>query len=347
MQSLNATLKLQRFLELNGGTFPPIATIGEYFEAERKEFNWSLKDLEDNDDIAKGWRYEFLFRRRLNLSHDDEILLDPRPPAPPVRGNTYNLAWRNYFRTVLKRGHWFSFATWPTVTFHVAENKILAGREQRGEGDAEGRTIVVTFFEDTGASSPAMRVVQPVERSGTSLRPRLLTLAELLQTCGEQVPHEVSRSSAAEVELYLEERLAQHDLRRFNGALETDADDRWTYTLSDEGNAEDEFMTETLIGHHTKMSLARCLERIAGDDRKLSWNLALGTLKTRVGPLLAIPLDPPVPPVPGAGRGRRGATTSTTAPPPPTTTTPPPTPPPPPPRGGRGRRGRGDGRGRA
>ena len=128
------------------------------------------------------------------------------------------------------------------MVFHVAENKVLAGREQRGEGDAEGRNLVVTFFEDTGASSPASRVVQPVDRSGSGLRPRLLTLAELLQTCGEPVPPALSRSSAAEIEIYLEERLAQHDLRIFQGALETDAADRWTYSLSNEANAEDEFL---------------------------------------------------------------------------------------------------------
>ena len=203
--------------------------------------------------------------------------------------------------------HWFSFAAWPAVVFHVAENKILAGREHRGEGDAEGRNIVITFFEDTDTSSPAMRVVRPVDRSGAGFRPRLLTIAELLQTRGEQVPLDMSGSSSADVELYLEERLAHRELRRYSGALETDAANRWTYTLSDDSNAEEEFMAEVPLGQHTKVTLARCLERLSGDDRRTSWGLAVATLKPRVEALLAIRLDPPVPPAAAAGRGRRGA----------------------------------------
>ena len=140
-------------------------------------------------------------------------------------------AWRNYIRIVLKPGLWYSFAAFRRVVFHVAENKILAGREQRGEGDAEGRVIVITFFEDSEGSSPASRLVQPVDRSGTGLKPRISTVAELIKACGEPLPADVARLSVAEQEAYLEERFAAHDLRRFTGALETSADDRWTYAL--------------------------------------------------------------------------------------------------------------------
>jgi len=56
MHTLNATLKLSRYLELNGG-FPPHAALAEHLDAERQELSWSVQDLNDNQEIAKGWRY--------------------------------------------------------------------------------------------------------------------------------------------------------------------------------------------------------------------------------------------------------------------------------------------------
>ena len=182
-------------------------------------------------------------------------------------------------------------------------------------------------------------MVHPVNRSGTGLQPHLLTLAELLKTCGEEVTEEMTSASAADIEIFLEERLAYHDLRRYKGTLETDADDRWTYTLIEEGNAEDEFVSEIVAGSHTKMALARCLERLNGDDRKRSWNLNLQSLQTLVQDFVDFEVVSPAPPargrggrggppaLPARGRGGRGG-------------------PPAPPararggRGGRGRRGR-------
>ena len=76
-------------------------------------------------------------------------------------------------------------------------------------------------------------MVHPVNRSGTGLQPHLLTLAELLKTCGEEVTEEMSSVSAADIEIFLEGRLAYHDLRRYKGTLDTDADDRWSYTLTE------------------------------------------------------------------------------------------------------------------
>ena len=55
MHTLNATLKLSRYLELNGG-FPHIEAIAEHLEVERQELNWNIQELNDDLEIAKGWR---------------------------------------------------------------------------------------------------------------------------------------------------------------------------------------------------------------------------------------------------------------------------------------------------
>ena len=155
LMTMNATLKVTRYLEGHDREFPEANILDEYLVAETKELRWGTNAIdEDGDEIAKGWRFEFLFRKRFNLSPDEAIEMEPPPPVPPVVGNDYNRAWRNYFRSVLKRGHWFSFTTWPRVVFQIAENKILAGREQRGDGDAEGRNFVVIFFEDFLSAHP-------------------------------------------------------------------------------------------------------------------------------------------------------------------------------------------------
>ena len=163
-----------------------------------------------------------------------------------------------------------------------------------------------------------MRVVHPVDRSGPGLHPRLLTVAELLQTCGEEVPQDISRSSAADIEIFLDERCASHDLRRYKGTLETDAEDRWTCTLQEEDNAEDDSMAETLVGTHTKMVLARCLERLTGEDRRKCWSSNLQDLQARAQALVDFQVVPAAPPGPrgrgggrargakGKGKGRRG-----------------------------------------
>ena len=53
MHTLNATLKISRYLELNGG-LPQHEALAEHLEAERKELSWSIQGLEDNQEIAKG-----------------------------------------------------------------------------------------------------------------------------------------------------------------------------------------------------------------------------------------------------------------------------------------------------
>ena len=73
MHTLNATLKLTRYLELNGG-FPPHAALVEHLDAERQELSWSVQDLSDNQDIATGWRY-FCFKGPSTQSRGSNIAL--------------------------------------------------------------------------------------------------------------------------------------------------------------------------------------------------------------------------------------------------------------------------------
>ena len=115
-------------------------------------------------------RLEYLHRTRLGLSPDGCLILaDEQPPANPgSSGGTFAIAWRNYIKTILKRGFWYNFSCWPSVFFYVSENKTLAGKEDKtNEGKASGRKLVVTFFEQRGDG-----LVHRVDEEECALRPR-------------------------------------------------------------------------------------------------------------------------------------------------------------------------------
>ena len=81
----------------------------------------------------------------------------------------------------------------PSVVIYVAENKTLAGKEDRAyEGEAMGRKLALVFFEDADAG-----MVRRVDRGCVGMQQELLTLAELLQTLGGiDVPADPERTTA-------------------------------------------------------------------------------------------------------------------------------------------------------
>ena len=124
----------------------------------------------------------------------------PAGPAPPAFGGPFVGAWRNYIKTVFKKGFMYKLSCRPSVHFYVAENKTLAGKEEKGYAEeALGRKLAVAFFEKVGES-----LVQRVNREGTSLHQTPLSVAELMQTIGGiDVPHDPERTAAA-TEILLE-----------------------------------------------------------------------------------------------------------------------------------------------
>ena len=91
-------------------------------------------------------------------------------------------------RSVLQKGFMFRISQRPETLVYVSENKSLAGKEDKAtDGEASGRKLVVTFFED-GDDGLAHRV----DREGCTLRPQLLSIAEILQILGFIVPPDLT-----------------------------------------------------------------------------------------------------------------------------------------------------------
>ena len=217
-------------------------------------------------------------------------------------------------RQVLQRGHWYFFQEKREALFYVLENKVLPGRAEIPAGEAVGRKLTVAFFERLGNEG----LVRPVDRSSQALSPQLLTLAELLQTCGlGDLAHDPSRTSA-ETELLLEAKYLDLELRRHKGLPEPTAQDPNSFLLEADDNAEDKLLEDLQHDDLTKLAFARTLqryERLAPrESLKDAWATKWEALRGRVDTLLPHPPAPPAPaapargaraaPGPQAGRGR-------------------------------------------
>ena len=103
IQTLNASLKLM-FFEEHNQTFPSDEDLLPHLEAERAEHRLALGAV--GPDVAHGWRSEFLYRDRFNLSGADRDLVADGAAAhvaPVVPGGSFGVAWRNYLKNVLQK----------------------------------------------------------------------------------------------------------------------------------------------------------------------------------------------------------------------------------------------------
>lgn len=251
-------------------------------------------------------RSEFLYRERLGLSSDNHRLLHEPGNAPPVHVPTgpFVGAWRNYIKTLFVRGLWYKVLN---TLFYINENKTLAGKEARNNaGEALGRKLALTFFEDAGRG-----LVRRVNQERLALSSQLLTPAEVLQVCGFALPLDADRT-AADTEVLLEAQYEDLDIERFEGEVDAVTDEVHIYNLGDPINAEVAYAVCQVP--RTKMVLARALQRIGAFDPDETlqsvWALPLQTLEARAAPHLPVLVAPPVLPVArGRGRGRgRGRT---------------------------------------
>ena len=271
--------KVTHWMDGHEGTLPSDEALEPHLQAASQSIKWAMQELEQ-EDIARGWRTQMLFRDRFNLGPEDFNLVVQRHSALTENlKDPYALTWRTYCRAVLGRGRFYKVGS---VIFYINENKVLAGREQRGEGEAVGRNLVITFFEDL-PDHPGM--VRRIEREGGSMHPRQMTLAELLQSCGVVLPCDPARTSA-ESERLLEEAWDTQDITRFSANLETEGLEVHIYSITDEVDAEEAFVREEPFEGLTKIALARFLERTGGPPRRTSWSRSLQSLRDEVRPLL-------------------------------------------------------------
>ena len=185
-----------------------------------------------------------MFQDRFNLASADRNLLVedvPAGPAPHAVGGPFVGAWRNYIKTVFKKGFMYKLSCKPSAHFYVAENKTLAGKEDRAyEGEALGRKLAVVFFE----AGPG-GLFRRVNRETLGMHQELLTLAELLQTVGGiDVPLDPTRT-AAQTEVLIESFFQDLEILRIVCSVEPAAPGVHIYSLGLDLNAEAAFALDT------------------------------------------------------------------------------------------------------
>ena len=302
LHALNSSLRLTHYLENN--YFPDQEDLYEHLQAEALEHKVALETLTADGEIATGWRSEFLYRDRLGLSPNDAGLIadDPRGPVAPaaMTGTPFAQAWRNYVKSVLVKGFMYRVSINPGTLIYVSENKTLAGKEHGAlAGEATGRKLVVTFFEECEDG-----LAHRVDRDGCTLKPQLLTLAEILQILGFALPPDPDRSSAT-TEHLVELHYQNLQIARLTCTLETAAPEVHVYRLSDMVCAEEAFALDAPADARTKMVLVRSLQRAGAlqEDESLekAWTSTLADLQGRTAALFPAPGAPPPAP---RGRGR-------------------------------------------
>ena len=254
-----------------------------------------------------GQRSSYIFRQRFNLSTaailegDAPDVPATAPAAPP--GGPFAVAWRNYIRAVFVKGHMYKISCNPSAILYIAENKTLAGREQREhDEEALGRKMAVVFYENLPGG-----LAQRVHRETLGMQQNLLTIAELLQTLGGFVLPADPARTAADTELLLERKYMDLGITRFNVTVEPEAPEVHVYRMDDENDAEAALLAETPAAKRTKMMLARALARneklLDGEDLRKAFDKTLVTLRGRAMHLWAAPA--PAAPAPrGRGKGR-------------------------------------------
>ena len=308
---LNAWLRLRQHLEDHGMEFPAHEGLLAHLVQEATAMRVACAEVEAMEDVAPGYRAAFVMLERFNLRTADVALAMDDPGGVPavVHGKTdFESTGSVYLRnTFLPRRFYHAPSLGRgDVWFFVLENKVLAGREKRHEGDAQTRPLVVCFFERT-EGAPGELTVSRMDQQFSGMTTLTLTPAELALHLGFVLPLDVERS-AAEMEALVERMWLETPRLGYEHKQLAEEDDLHTYTLAEPLDAEDVFWDSCPSEEHTKYALARHLERRHGWDRERLWKRSLGELRVAAGagipPWVAVAVGVPGGAVPAAGRGR-------------------------------------------
>ena len=275
LKALNAYLKISDWLRVYNA-LPPIGELLPHLQAIRKGERMLLESIRARNEIAPGLRRDSIYWDRLNLSLEDVALVkgilapggvDHSPNA------VFHVQWANHVRWTFTRTSFFSFPTLsPRRYVYVIENKTLAGREDRLEGDAVGRTLVVAWFEELSETDNGV-IVRRCDRTSEQLVPQLCTIAELLHAAGLAWPLLGPDISARAAELAMEEQYESVTRLHWQSSFAPDGtdEDPWVFSLTDAEPAERRYYNITPGQSLSNLQLARLLQMDKGRDMRWAY----------------------------------------------------------------------------
>jgi len=157
----------------------------------------------------------------------------------------------------------FSFSELrPKKWFFVGETKIIPGRDARLPGEAVGRPVAITWFEQADEDANGV-IVQRVNSDTFEMELMLSSPAEIMRAAGCYPAAAGSDTvSARDVEIELEGKFMDYSLTVFTHGLMASEllDDPFAFHLSEPVDAEQALWTSVVLEDMTKMGLARRLE---------------------------------------------------------------------------------------
>ena len=261
LASMNALLRLTRFLEQHRGEFPPPAVLGPLLENEKAHLRRARAAIDAADEIALGWRHKAVYLERFNLRGADMDLLGEQDAAPldlVSYRTSYQTSFSVYLRNTFQPQR---FHQVPGVTHnlwvYVLDSKTLAGREPRDALDAQARPMVVSFFERDPSADAMSLVVRRVNRDADGMGSKILTGPELLVHLGYPAPVDPNMN-AADKELALETAFLELQTLVYDSQVVTGQGQIHVFKLESPCDSEDAYMESMPLADHTKFALARC-----------------------------------------------------------------------------------------
>ena len=189
---LNAWVCLSQFLESHGMQFPTPELLQPHLAREGEAHAMARAEVRASEEIAPGFREQFMFLERFNLRAID-LVLDAPDPAPGHAAlhlrTDYEETGSVYLRNTLMPRRFYLAPTLgrDAIWFYIVGNRVLGGREDRHDTDAQTRPLVVCFFEAAPGAADE-QLVRRTDRQFAGMTTASLTPAELALHLGLEKP---------------------------------------------------------------------------------------------------------------------------------------------------------------
>ncbi len=331
LKMLNSFCRLRNYVR-SFGALPDYEDLRDHFDTLESYYNMLYQGIREGGEVSSRAVTDYPYRERFNVRGADLKLIavdDSSSDDEPHNDiKDVDVAWGNYVRFLFAAHNIYCLtAIRPNTLIYIAENKSVAYREERREGESIGRAISIIWLEaDTSEIRETLEagevMFSPPSGADGTLDVQNISVAELSLAAGYYPPNVTGDHSDRDIELMHERHFLQNNVERYKSRRASVTDGTaWRFVVDMESGVDIEYWNyETRdLGDHTKMSLARQLQerdQLSDDQRNKLWSQKKATLLTAlnaghggaapVAAAAAAPAAKAKGAVKGKGKGRAG-----------------------------------------
>ena len=268
---LNGLLKLQVYLR-DHDAFPEPNVLNPYLITAGSAMFHQYATMRDNPALTTGFYTRQLYADRFNLRAADLDLIKQtlvRENAPSEQ--TPAEALSNYVRFLFEANHFYALCgingvDQPTY-FLIARSRTAPGKEAAREGEPQGRSLALAWYQQYDEDIDGIHVKPVVDRLG-ELHITQTTVAEISLASG-YFPHLTPDDDAQAAETKHVDAFLNHEPTHFDSVRNFTADQPWGFTLTNPTNVEDCVFAKRSVKDLTKFALARRLQILHGGSDEL------------------------------------------------------------------------------